>query len=82
MLWTIAKAVLLVTGLFVAWVSTDLLWRRVFGCSESRKQGGCGKGCMCTRRFGDDGPDGEADDETTDDRGDLTLTEDRQKRLA
>ena len=54
MLWIIAKAVLLVTGLFVAWVSTDLLWRRMFGCSDSRKQGGCGTGCMCTRRLSDD----------------------------
>lgn len=59
MLWTVAKAVLLVTGLLVTWVSIDLLWKRVFGCSESRKAGGCGSGCMCTRRF-----EGDSEDES------------------
>ncbi len=53
MSWAITKAILLVAGLFVAWVTVDLLWRRVFGVGDedTERRGGCGSGCMCTRRM-------------------------------
>ncbi len=54
MLWTIIKAVLLVTGLLIVMATIDLLWRRTFGCPNSRQVGGCGKGCLCTRRLDGD----------------------------
>ena len=56
MVWIVLKGVLLVTGLLVAMASVDLLWRRVMGKCAGGKVGGCGTGCMCVRRFQDEGP--------------------------
>mgnify|MGYP007046925046 CR=1 FL=1 len=52
MIWTVAKAMMLVVGVLVVWVTVDLLWRRAFGVvgDDETARGGCGTGCMCTRR--------------------------------
>jgi hypothetical protein len=51
--WLVLKAVLLVTALLVTMAGVDLLWRRVMGTFAGGKVGGCGTGCMCTRRLSD-----------------------------
>jgi len=51
-LWAFAKGALMLVAMVLRWAGTDALWRRVFGLGhDAGALGGCGGGCMCTRRL-------------------------------